>query len=243
MRWKTCLLLIFFAIGPGCAVVAFGQGAAVAGAQPSPPANLGLYKIELIRYRESGQYDNGLTAVERQAAAWLAQRAKVKGKLAMVLDIDETSLSNWPVMQADDLGLIPRGPCEFTKSDLPQGACGWLIWINQARDQPILPTLELYREARNRGVAVFFITGRPESLRAATERNLRAAGYDGWKDLMMVPQGLKLKSAADFKAPARERIAAQGYSIILNMGDQDSDLAGGYAERTFKLPDPFYYIP
>jgi hypothetical protein len=128
-------------------------------------------------------------------------------------------------------------------SDLPQGACGWLIWINQARDQPILPTLQLYRRARKLAVAVFFVTGRPEFLRAATERNLRAAGYDDWTGLMMLPKGFKLKSAADFKAPARRQIAGQGYSIILNMGDQDSDLAGGYAERIFKLPDPFYYIP
>jgi len=23
----------------------------------------------------------------------------------------------------------------------------------------------------------------------------------------------------------------------------ESDLAGGYAQRTFKLPNPFYYVP
>jgi acid phosphatase len=28
--------------------------------------------------------------------------------------------------------------------------------------------------------------------------------------------------------------------IIANMGDQASDLAGGHAEKTFKLPNPFY---
>jgi len=31
--------------------------------------------------------------------------------------------------------------------------------------------------------------------------------------------------------------------FILNMGDQESDPAGGYADVTFKLPNPFYYIP
>jgi acid phosphatase len=223
--------------------IGLAQPTAAAPEQPSAPPNLGLYKIELTRYRESGRYESGLAAVAGQAKAWLARRASRKGKLAMVLDIDETSLSNWPVIKADDFGFIPRGPCDLSKSDLPQGACGWFIWISQGRDQPIRPTLELYRQARSLGLAVFFITGRPEFLREATERNLRAAGYDEWKDLMMVPKGFKMKSAADFKAPARQRIAGQGYSIIVNMGDQDSDLAGGYAERTFKLPDPFYYIP
>ncbi|MGB6550988.1 MAG: HAD family acid phosphatase [Xanthobacteraceae bacterium] len=30
--------------------------------------------------------------------------------------------------------------------------------------------------------------------------------------------------------------------MIANVGDQESDLSGGYAEKTFKLPNPFYYI-
>jgi len=32
----------------------------------------------------------------------------------------------------------------------------------------------------------------------------------------------------------------QGYAIVVNIGDQMSDLDGGFAERTFKLPNPFY---
>ena len=39
------------------------------------------------------------------------------------------------------------------------------------------------------------------------------------------------------------KIAEQGYTIIANVGDQASDLAGGYAERAYKLPNPFYFIP
>jgi len=31
--------------------------------------------------------------------------------------------------------------------------------------------------------------------------------------------------------------------LIANIGDRDSDLAGGHAERAFKLPDPFYFTP
>jgi hypothetical protein len=50
-------------------------------------------------------------------------------------------------------------------------------------------------------------------------------------------------SAADFKTPIRERIEKEGYTIIANVGDQSSDLAGGHAEMTFLLPNPFYRIP
>jgi acid phosphatase len=108
---------------------------------------------------------------------------------------------------------------------------------------PIEPTLEVARLAAARGMALFLITGRPESQRAATERNLRAAGYPEWAGLYMEPDGATFPSAADFKAPKRREIVEQGYTIVLNMGDQLSDLEGGYAERTFKLPNPYYWIP
>ena len=101
----------------------------------------------------------------------------------------------------------------------------------------------MFRQARALNVTVFFITGRPEAQRVATEQNLRAVGYEGYAALHMVPDGAHFASAVAFKAPVRARIAAEGYTIIANMGDQPSDLAGGHAERTFLLPNPFYRIP
>jgi hypothetical protein len=90
---------------------------------------------------------------------------------------------------------------------------------------------------------VFFITGRPENQRAATERNLVAAGYAGYAKLYMVPNGAHFASAADFKAPIRAEIERAGYTIVANVGDQPSDLLGGHAQRKFLLPDPFYRVP
>ncbi len=34
-----------------------------------------------------------------------------------------------------------------------------------------------------------------------------------------------------------------GYDVILNVGDQVSDLQGGHADRAVKLPNPMYSIP
>jgi len=56
-------------------------------------------------------------------------------------------------------------------------------------------------------------------------------------------RGAHFASAVDFKAPERRKIAERGYTIVLSLGDQESDLKGGYAERTFKLPNPVYYLP
>src|SRR5262245_38574536 len=120
--------------------------------------------------------------------------------------------------------------------------CGLRTWQGLARSEALEPTLALAQRAKALGVAVFFISGRPSKLREATETNLRAHGFE-WDDLTILPDGASFPSAVDFKAPARRRITENGYTILVNVGDQDSDLAGGYAERTFKLPNPVYYLP
>jgi hypothetical protein len=99
--------------------------------------------------------------------------------------------------------------------------CGWAAWDQLGRDPAIGPTLDVLKLARAHGVRMFFITGRPENQREATERNLKAA---------------------DFKAPLRAQIEQQGYTIIANIGDQPSDLLGGHSQKDFLLPDPFYRV-
>jgi predicted secreted acid phosphatase len=205
----------------------------------SEPANVGDAKIAATRYHDSGSYDRDLVATATVAEAWIVQRAPTATKPAIVFDIDETALSNWAVIQADDFGRVIPGPCAHP----PKGPCGWEAWDMRGESTAIDATLKLYRRARSLNVAVFFITGRPENQRIPTERNLRAAGYNGFAGLIMPPNGSKFVSAANFKAPQRAAIERAGYKIIANVGDQPSDLAGGYAEKTFLLPDPFYRIP
>jgi len=103
--------------------------------------------------------------------------------------------------------------------------------------QPALAsTLDLANFARSRGVAVIFITARPDFIESVTRYSLRHAGYtvDGlygrdFDDLFQPVQ--------DFKTDKRIAVEQQGYTIIANVGNNTTDLAGGHAERTFKLPD------
>jgi predicted secreted acid phosphatase len=46
-----------------------------------------------------------------------------------------------------------------------------------------------------------------------------------------------------YKSGTRAYIESQGYDIVANFGDQFSDLQGGFANRTFKMPNPNYYLP
>jgi predicted secreted acid phosphatase len=203
------------------------------------PANVGDAGIAARAYHDSGAYQRGLQVVADQAASWIKARAASAQRPALVLDIDETALSNWEIIQRDDFGRPIAGPATLASA----GPWGWAEWDQLGRDPAIEPTLEVFRVARAANVTVFFITGRPESQRAATERNLRAAGLGDYAKLFMVPNDAHFASAADFKTPVRIHIEKLGYTIIANMGDQPSDLLGGHAEKKFLLPDPFYRVP
>ncbi|MBV9489408.1 MAG: acid phosphatase [Verrucomicrobia bacterium] len=203
------------------------------------PAHVGDAKLAALAYHDSGAYDRDLAAVADKAASWIIKRAPGARRPALVLDIDETALSNWEIIKLDDFGRPIAGPCN-PGSGAP---CGWAAWDQLGRDPPIRPTLQIFRTARAANVSVFFITGRPEAQRAATERNLREAGFGGYTRLFMVPNGAHFASAADFKTPVRAEIERLGYTIIANVGDQPSDLLGGHAEKKFLLPDPFYRVP
>jgi predicted secreted acid phosphatase len=188
-------------------------------------------------YIDSGKYEADCAQVANQARNYLEQRVKKGEKLAIVLDIDETSLSNWPAYRINHWARILTGEC-----DLQKGPCNIQKYQAMAQAKAIAPTLALANFARENHVAVFFVTGRGEDLRQATEKNLSDAGYQ-WDGLILKIAGKTYPSAVDFKAPARKQIMQQGYTIIFTMGDQWSDLSGGYAERSFKLPNPVYYLP
>ena len=46
-----------------------------------------------------------------------------------------------------------------------------------------------------------------------------------------------------YKSGTRAYIESLGYEIVANFGDQFSDLKGGFADRTFKMPNPNYFLP
>ncbi|MET9674276.1 HAD family acid phosphatase [Streptomyces sp. NPDC006482] len=95
---------------------------------------------------------------------------------------------------------------------------------------------ELVRDAHDKGVAVFFVTARPGIIHSLTDWNLKRAGYP--------VDGLYVRSLPDlfvevstYKTEKRAEIEAKGYTIIANIGNNTTDIVGGHAERSFKLPD------
>jgi predicted secreted acid phosphatase len=219
----------------------------------SAPYNAGALVQALTQFHDSGVYDRELAQIGDLADRWVRgqgrgdarssrtsarrtnrrahHRTRVAhrsrgGKPAIVLDIDETSLSNYSAIVADKFTFGPNSQAEAE---------------NQV-GKAIAPTLKVFNDAKARGIAVFFITGRPEAQRAVTVANLRREGFKDWQGLTLKPAGSTLTTVA-YKSGARAAIEKQGYRIVANIGDQYSDLAGDHADRAFKMPNPFYFLP
>jgi predicted secreted acid phosphatase len=187
---------------------------------------------EIRDYRESGEWGRDVAKQVKKAKTWLKERTgarRAPKKPALVLDIDETALDNYPCFDA-------RGGIPF--DDTVNVEC--VI----AFDAPaVKPVLSLFKRARALDVAVFFITGRVEAIRDGSLENLRSAGYTGKYEAIFQPNGYSRDSRVPFKSGARKAIQKRGFKIIANVGDQKSDLKGGYSERTYKLPNLIYFTP
>jgi HAD superfamily, subfamily IIIB (Acid phosphatase) len=143
-----------------------------------------------------------------------------------------------------DVAAVTDGAASYLTGRLAGGGAGTAIVLDidntalQSRYRPYQATptvLALARQARAAGAAVFFVTARPEIIEAVTKLNLQAAGYR--------ITGIYTRPTFDFsdnqtlKTRARTDIERRGYTIVANIGNSATDLGGGHAERTYKLPD------
>jgi acid phosphatase len=190
--------------------------------------NLKKIKEMVIQYRDSGNWKKQIDEQANQAIALLEETPRRNAKQAIVFDIDETTLDNYEYYKNNDFAYIPTI---------------WFEWVDSAKAPSVNGAFRIYAKALEKGVAVFFITGRSEKSRAGTEKNLAAAGYAKYERLIMRDKSNLKEPAGTYKALERKKIERRGYKIILNVGDQWSDLVGGSSGRAIKLPNPMYLIP
>jgi acid phosphatase len=169
-------------------------------------------------------YDKAITAGFAKATKQLdAQLEKHPKKPTVVLDIDETTMSNWGCFAAVDFDLGGLATC-----------------VVQGKSVAFPAAKTFIKHARARKVAIAFITGAPQALCAGRRKNLVAQGIKGPFTLACRPAGDTADTLVPYKRAARKALQKRGATIVLNVGDQASDLAGGAAKTTVKLPNPIY---
>jgi hypothetical protein len=207
-------------------------------------------------FADDSNYAREAQFVARLGRLWLHIPRHTTATRAIVLDVDDTSLATWNYEIFSNWAFNP-------------GTNG--TFVTEQRFPAVPGMVDLALTAEREGYAVFFLTGRGAAQEAATLGNLTAdgigvdAGYPKPTTLSNGEDGLFTKPAvADYpdylraacagdpngscttvhyKTATRAHIESLGYEIVANFGDQFSDLEGGHADRTFKLPNPNYFLP
>ncbi|MET0936657.1 MAG: HAD family acid phosphatase [Luteibacter sp.] len=259
-RGSSILLAMGIAVGVGA--IDAPPGAASGQSAVKEPMNLGVVKQQVRDYygqttapdgtlvpSTTSAYGRDVQRIERLAEAQLRHVPKEGGKPAIVLDVDDTSLSTYSYLASHDFALV-------------------LADINpvlaQGKQPAVFGMQELALALSRDGYAVFWITGRNATLKAATVQNLAAAGYPAPTPVSATEDGVYTApapggaypsyvncaadgnpacSTTEYKSGTRAHIQQQGFHIVANFGDQESDLRGGYADHTYKLPNPMYLLP
>jgi predicted secreted acid phosphatase len=203
--------------------------------------------------KEKSPYISELKKITKQQKATLRKRyvqaIRRHEKPALVFDTDDTTLWTYDMeVAAMHFNFDPALQDVFV----------------QGQKFPATPTMVSYvNSAEAMGFTVFGLTGRNDNQKAATIANLRKVGYSDqaftnahdrfftkWTGVGSSQQPSYIKCATakcttiEYKSQTRRHIEKDlGYTIVANYGDQYSDLIGGYADHTVKLPNPTYYLP
>lgn len=201
-------------------------------------------------------YGKEAARVAASGARYLTRVHHTRGTRAILMDVDDTTLNTWNYEIAVNFAYTPASNAEFVLGQ---------------KFPAVFGMVEMATAAERAGYAIFFLTGRGAAQEAATLGNLTAdgigvdAGYPKPTTLSNGEDGLFTKPAvadypdylkaacagdpngscttAHYKTATRKHIESLGYDIVANFGDQFSDLRGGYADKTFKLPNPTYFLP
>lgn len=199
--------------------------------------------------KTSSPYITEVTGILERQTKRLAKdyrKAARRGeKPAIVVDMDDTTLWTYDMEDAS---------MHFNFTSSAQQA------YLEANDLPAVPGMVDYlTAAASTGYTIIGLTGRGEAQRDLTVRNLAADGYPAIASelLFLKPaaadtpdyldcstDGVAACNTVEYKAGTRAHIENDlGYTIVDNIGDQWSDLQGGHAQRSVKLPNPTYYLP
>ncbi len=162
--------------------------------------------------------------------AWRTlNRRTVKENDTLVFDIDDTLWSSFHANK--DFGFGNLFACN------PQ-------WATHA-NLPVIPeSLDFYKKVLDKGYTIILLTNRDISFKKATEKNLAAAGYKGYKKLILRnDKEVANLNSHKFKELKRNELTKEGYTIIASIGDQKSDVAGENSGIKILLPNYMYCSP
>jgi hypothetical protein len=215
------------------------------------PSGTGVFAADSNYAKEAG-------FVADMGGRWLAARAHAQyksGKKAIVLDVDDSTLATYNYEVFSNWKYDPGTNADYVLNERFPAVPGMVDMVNQAAAE---------------GYKIIWLTGRPAAQEAATLGNLEKVGYPapsalpdatlgGGSDGIFTKPGIadyppyltwcnaplptNTCNTDEYKSSTRGYIESLGYEIVANFGDQYSDFSGGFEDRTFKMPNPSYFLP
>jgi predicted secreted acid phosphatase len=206
----------------------------------------------------ASNYAAEASSVAKDGANWLAARSKVKGK-AIVLDVDDTTLATWNYELYSNWDFNPTTNGNFVTGELFPAVPGMVDMVQQANAEGYAIFFLTGRPAAQEGATLGNLTdsdtvGLDAGYPAPTTLSNGEDGLFTKPAVADYPAYLKAACADElaqnkscttihYKSATRAHIESLGYEIVGNFGDQFSDLEGGFADKTFKMPNPNYFLP
>ncbi|OGU17248.1 MAG: hypothetical protein A2X61_16900 [Ignavibacteria bacterium GWB2_35_12] len=198
-------------------------------------ASLARHEIQLINlsdakkavydYHVSGNYERDVNKAVDEALLILSFLS-IPAHSAFVFDIDETALSSWSYQ---------------VNYNFSYAEALWDNWIDSANAKAIPGVKRLYDSLNNKNIHIIFLTGRKQSQYQKTLENLRKEAYTNFDTLICRPPEFESKTALAYKSHIRKQLSKK-YHIIGSVGDQWSDLDGGWTILKVKIPNYLYTI-
>jgi acid phosphatase len=134
---------------------------------------------------------------------------------AVILDVDETVLDN---SESEERNILEGAAYNEAR---------WAEWCNERKATPIPGALAFTRAAAAKGVAVFYVTNRDRALETATRDNLAKYGFPLDPNRDTVLTRAERPEWTSSEKSARRSLVAQGFRILLLIGDDFGDFVAG----------------
>ena len=214
-------------------------------------------------------YANETRSVAKDGGNWLAARSNTEHK-AIVLDVDDTTLTTWNYELFSNWDFNPSTNGTFVTEERFPATPGMVEMVNQAAELGYAVFFLTGRPQSQFDATLGNLTGSDAigvnagyptpttidvngSLPGGTQPGLFTkppiGSYPPYLDQAeFCGPSIHATPAVScptiqYKSGVRAYIESQGYEIVGNFGDQFSDLIGGFADKTFKMPNPNYYLP
>jgi len=193
-------------------------------------------------------------------AAYLKLGSPARPMTAIVLDVDDTTLATWNYEIFSNWAFNPTTNAQFVTDQLFPAVPGMVDLVNRAAQAGYTIVFLTGRGAAQEAATLGNLTAdgigvdagypTPSTLNDGEDGLFTKPPVGSYPDYLNTPQFCGPSIAAGvscptvlYKSGTRAHIESLGYDIVANFGDQFSDLNGGFANRTFKMPNPNYFLP